>query len=317
MKIPPIQNSRESNRRSLILKLEGKGRAWLFTIFMLVLSVVILGYLVYQQKDILLNYKWDIQPIPILLSFLIFTSILLLVSMIWGWMMNALGSDISLKTHVRNYFISHVMRRIPGTLWYIAGRVYLYKKDGVSSKLTSMASGMEFAVILMSGVMTSLLFSTSIIDSYQINLFALVGVIALGFALINPKTMSFFFRLMKVEVSIFSVRDILGWLFAFVVVWILGGVVVFEITNSIYFIPIQRLGYVIGAWALVGVFSSLFVLLPSNIGVTEIGLSLLLTQIMPSSIAVIVAILTRLLLTSYEMIWAAIWLLIQPKHTHP
>ena len=50
----------------------------------------------------------------------------------------------------------------------------------------------------------------------------------------------------------------------------------------------------------VGVLSVVVFVLPSNFGLTEVGLSLLLSAIMPSSLAVVVAVLTRVLMTIFS-----------------
>jgi hypothetical protein len=53
---------------------------------------------------------------------------------------------------------------------------------------------------------------------------------------------------------------------------------------------------------LVGTLSFMMLFLPSNLGFTEVGLSLLLATIIPSSLAVIVAVITRIFLLLCEIV---------------
>jgi hypothetical protein len=118
------------------------------------------------------------------------------------------------------------------------------------------------------------------------------------------------FRIFKVAETDIKYKNILSWLFIYSLAWILGGIVLFLIGNVVTNISIQQIGYFIGGWSLVGVLSTTVFFLPTNMGITEIGLSLVLSNIMPSSIAVIIAILARLLMIFFEVIWAAAWLTI-------
>jgi hypothetical protein len=111
-----------------------------------------------------------------------------------------------------------------------------------------------------------------------------------------------------VEATQFGYRRTVQWLIAYIPAWILGGIVLFIIANSFIPLPLHQIGYVIGSWSLVGILSYLLFFSPSNLGVTEVGLSLLLANIMPSPIAVVLAITTRIAIILYEIIWALIWL---------
>lgn len=280
----------------------------LTSIIISLVAVAILGYLVYRQKEILLSYPWQINPALYLLSFFVFSIDLFLVAMIWGWIMNTIGKRLDYQKHIRYYIISNIAKRIPGTLWYIASRAQFYQKEGIDYRLTSLASGIELAVSIMSGVLVSLLFAIPIVLNYGLNPLVLAGILLVGILLLHPRVTDWIFRLLKVEATQFGYQRTIQWLIAYVPAWIFGGIVLFIIANSFIPIPLHQIGYVIGSWSLVGIVSYLLFFSPSNLGVTEVGLSLLLANIMPSPIAVILAITTRIAIILYEIIWALIWL---------
>ena len=94
----------------------------------------------------------------------------------------------------------------------------------------------------------------------------------------------------------------------------------FLTANIIYPLDNQNLWYVIGSYALVGLVGRAITFLPTNMGLQEVGYSLLLTTIMPASIGVILAVLNRVLMILYEIIWALLALAIksrEPKAINP
>lgn len=279
-------------------------RLWYSLIF-LVIAGGILSYLLYSQREILINYDWDIDWSQVLLSFFVFSLDLLLVVIVWAWLMDSLGKKLRLSTHFIYYSLSNIMKRIPGTVWYIAGRAQFYKFDDISGKLTSVASGVEFSISVLSSIFVSLLFAIPIISRYSYSPYLFALVILIGGMMIHPRVISWIFSKLKVEAAALEYRLIIKSLFTYLIVWMLGGIVLFLIANSIYPLQISDLAYVIGSWSFIGFISSVFLFSPSNLGFTEVGLSLLLAAIMPSSLAVIVAIMSRILITIYEILWAS------------
>jgi hypothetical protein len=61
----------------------------------------------------------------------------------------------------------------------------------------------------------------------------------------------------------------------------------------------------IGSWSLVGTLSFLVFFLPSNLGFSEVGWSLLLATLVPSALAVVVAVVNRIIVLIYEIVTVA------------
>lgn len=123
---------------------------------------------------------------------------------------------------------------------------------------------------------------------------------------LHPRVFNWIFKRLGVDIHSFSLKSFALWCFSYAVVWIAGGAILFTIARAFFPIGLESLTYVIGSWTLVGVLSTFLFFLPTNFGFTEIGISLLLTAIMPSSYAVIVALITRVLILVYEILWALI-----------
>jgi glycosyltransferase 2 family protein len=271
-------------------------------------TIVILGILVYRQREIILNYQWKFHPLPILLSFFVFTLALFWAAIVWGWIINNLGILISYKKHVRYYIVSNLSKRIPGTIWYVASRFQLYLSEGISVNITAIASGVEMVLITLAGILVVLIFSTQTLLQYNISPIIPIIIFFLGLFIIHPKVIQWILRRRKVEGKAFDYKHIIKGIFFYIFSWILGGITLFELGNIIYPISINDLVYIINCWTLVGVISTILFFSPSNFGITEIGLSLLLSRIVPTYIAVLIAISSRILMTVFEIIWAVIFL---------
>ena len=287
----------------------------IFGIGMLLLSIGILSALIYPQRELLISQKWDIHWNAVWFTFGIFTIALLVVALIWSWIMNVTGSKLPLLMHLRIYLVSHLARRLPGTVWYVASRVVLYGQEGIRTRPV-VASGVELLVMMVSGIIISLVFATSIITNYGVGLgwFAVLSIVGIG--LLHPKTIRVLLKKTKVEFpQSIQMLQVVQWITAYIVVWVLGGLVLFGVTNIVFDIDWMFLPYLIGCWSLVGVVSTSLFFLPSNLGVTEVGLSLLLSRIVPSPIAVVIALLVRLLLIAFEIFWAGIVFVLERRRS--
>jgi uncharacterized membrane protein YbhN (UPF0104 family) len=92
------------------------------------------------------------------------------------------------------------------------------------------------------------------------------------------------------------------WLALYGLIWLLGAAIFFCNVYAITQISLEHLPFIMASWTLVGVLSVLVIFLPSNLGFTEVGVSLLLSLIMPSSLAVMVALLARVFTLIIELI---------------
>jgi hypothetical protein len=275
---------------------------------MLALSAGILGWLVYRQRDVLMHYDWHLRWELILASFVLFSIGLGLVAIVWGWVVTSLGAQGPLVKHIRYYSIANIAKRLPGTVWYVASRTLLYKQGGFDPTRVVIASGIELALLVMSGIVASLMFAAPTIVQWGLSGWSFGIAFAVGCIMVQPQFVGWVLRKFKVETQ-FSFRyvDLVKWFMTYLVVWIIGGLVLYIIGSSFAIIRTTDLPYVIGCWSLTGLISSTVFFLPSNLGVTEVTLSLLLARIMPSSVAVVVALSVRILLFLYEVIWAVIW----------
>jgi hypothetical protein len=286
-----------------------KSKKLLLSVILVGITVIVLGVNVYKQRETLLTYNWQFRPLPFVLAFIIFSLTLFMGSIVWGYVLNVISKKLSYQKHIYFYIISNLAKRIPGTLWYVASRAQMYSEEGIALRVTTLASGLEMAFITLAGVITVLLFSTEIIVRYHLNPVIFAIILPVGFIILQPKFIKWFLKILRIEKINFDYKLVIFGLLSYIIIWILGGVLLYEIGSIVYPIPHDQIGYVIGSWTFIGVISILLLFSPSNFGITELGLSLLLSSIVPFSIAVVIAVASRILIIIFEFFWAGLFLL--------
>lgn len=282
-----------------------------FAVVAVLLSIAILGYLIYRERDVLLEFDWQLRWEYLIAGFFLYSFMVIAAGCVWADSMRVLGSKISLRTHLHHYCLSHVAKRIPGTVWYVAGRVYLYKQDGELARRVTIATGLEFVLIFVAGVLLTVgAVSSSLLEISQQNLVVLLLCAVLGLAAIHPRSINWMLRRVNLTVlPNWKFTDILRWLLGYTFMYFCGGLLLFWIANAVLPLGIEHLLFVVGIWGFVGTISSAVFFLPSNLGINEVGISLLLSTIILSSFAVIIAVMVRFVQMTYELILLGLVLL--------
>lgn len=276
------------------------------------LTLGVLGILLWRDRELLLSHDWQVRWEPLAAAFGIYSLGLLLAAAVWADIMAALGSRLGTTTHIRYYCITHLGKRLPGTLWYLAGRGYLYGRHGDSLGLVTVASGLELAGLVVAGGAVSVGFlAGSWLEAAGGRGWMVAVLMAFGLALMHPRILRWAALRVKVEIPAeLRMARLLRWAAGYALIWMSGGVIVYWTILALLPLEGGHLAYVIGAWTLVGVLSMTVLFLPSNLGFTEVGLSLLLARILPPSFAVFVAIFVRILILAFEIAGVGIVLLV-------
>lgn len=286
-----------------------KGHKLWFSVVAVVLTIGILGYLLVSQWPTIKNYQWNLNYKYLGFAFIVYSIILFFNVLIWTGIMKDLGSRDKVFTHFQAITISALGKRLPGTIWYVLWRAEIYK-DSISGKLIAVASGVEMAVQIIAAIFVCSIFSIPIIIRYNYSIFIIVFLLAINLALLHPKIIRWIFKKLKVEGNDINYWHLVQWIAGYLIEWVFVGILLYCYANV--FIPISenQVTYFIGSVAITGVLSRLLLFSPSTLGFGEISLSLLLSGVMPSSLAVVVAVSNRIFNIGFEILWAMISLFI-------
>lgn len=204
------------------------------------------------------------------------------------------------------YAKSWLGRYIPGTAPWILGKIFFASKHGISKKKLAVSSVLEGALqitVVMATALTMLLSDarTSVVDP---RLKALVlCVLAICLLSIYPpifnRLLSFLYKIIRkqnLEANhLVTHRTVLSGASLYIIGALLSGLSLFFISKAIYpELEYRNIFFVMGTSNLAGAISMLAVFAPSGLGVRESIQIVLLSLIMPTEYALLIAIVIRL-----------------------
>lgn len=277
------------------------------------LTAVVIFTVLYSNRELLRTYEWHIQPYWLLVATVVMCGSMFLGGWAWHLVAKRMAGVGNGRLNLKIWWYANLAKRIPGVVWYIASRAILYEQAGISKRTTSLLSGLELALIFVSGIITTLLtlpfwvLPAEITQNLSRAWFLLI-LLPLSLLLIQPRVLEKIWQKLSHESTIQPLRwgDTLYWLGVYMLIWALGGVVMFSTINFFQTLPATQLLATIGMWALASSVSLAGAITFTSIGVREVSLTLLLTQLMPLPVAIITIIAIRLLWLAGELITAVI-----------
>jgi len=276
--------------------------------FLLIVLWVILIYLIidyfWENKDLIFPYSSNIKILYLLLAFLFYLGSFIFAT--WGWssIIDKFGEGISWWKNVQIYCATLVARRIPGTIWYIGGRLIFYELLGLSKTKILISSGVELVVIFLSGVLVGIpLISFSGKISIPSQLILISTGIMLGSLLVYPLSRRYSRKKWGFDIlERVNLKTSLFWIILYGLMWIFGGLMLFELMSSLSLAKPSEMPFIVGAWTIAGTAGLLTFFLPSAFGATELALAFLLSQLLPLPVAGVIAVIMRLLTLFFELI---------------
>lgn len=227
---------------------------------------------------------------------------------IWLVLLKGLGAkNLTNKTQLLYvYAKSWLGRYIPGTAPWILGKIYFASKQGISKNKLAVSSLLEGGlqvnvVLILSLLILSFDSRLNIIDirfKFLMIAIAVVGIISLTPRVFN-KIVSITYKLLKKktldEEHLANGKTIMTGAGLYAVGAVISGVSFFYMAKAVFpDLLYSDALFVIGTASLAGAVSMLAVFTPSGLGVRE-GIQLaLLSLIMPTELALVVTVFTRL-----------------------
>ncbi len=273
-----------------------------------------LAFTVWKSRDQLLPYLAKADYSQFIIVVAIYLLALFLAVLNWAVIMHAFQGSISLWMHARIYLVSMVSRRLPGTIWYVGGRMVLYKQLGVPSLKTASASGIEFIISFVADALLAAFFIPLGLNLSKVWLIPLILVVFLGLLVLRPKTIDKIMTKLKHPLAQpVRMSQVIGWLFLRMALVLAGGVMIFFTIRIFTPLDIDALLFVLGARALSGAAGMLTFLLPSSMGASDLTLLAMLSTIIPTSLATVIALLVRIYTTLFELVFGLVFFILLNK----
>jgi uncharacterized membrane protein YbhN (UPF0104 family) len=253
-------------------------------------------------------------------GFLLYPLSLTVQAWVWGMMIARLGQVAISWRDVEIFAYTHLMRRLPGAVWYLAGRTMIYRERGIRASVTLAASGLEFILLVLVAVVLSAALSLSSHSGWLLVLAALILIVLIipwGLAALpsasDRRWIPGFARKRLANLSgdvMPKSWDLALWVVAYLISYVVGGLILFLLARSIAPESDVTLTNAIRIWALaVGVAFLTSAVSPAGLGIRELTLTALLSPYMPTLGAVLVAVLLRMLFIVSDLVWGGLmWL---------
>lgn len=293
----------------LVGRLLSGRRTGLLAAFFLLVTLVIIGRILVTNWELIKTYQWQFRPVWLIYALLFFLLDLLLATWAWHLLTVRLASYDNFRRSAKICWSANLARRIPGPIWYIAGRALLYEKEGVSKATISLLSALELLFFLVSGLITVALTLPfwalpAVLVSHLNQYWFFLLLLPPSFLFVHPRFLEKLWqKLNKTPLpKRLKWRDTIAWLWLYVLTWIVGAFVLFSVINLVQPLAPGKIIVIIGVWALAGSVSLAGSLTISFIGLREASLALLLTQLIPAPIALIVAVAVRIVWLAGEIL---------------
>ncbi len=257
-------------------------------------------------------------------GFLLYPLSMSVQALTWSMMIARLGQIASGWRDIEIYAYTHLMRRLPGPLWYLAGRTVIYRERGIGAGVTLAASGLEWLLLLVAAVSIYGGLSLSGPGSWLLG-FIMITLLIIGSlwglrAALNsvqdPHWLPGFARHWLGRLSVTAmpqIKHLALWVGLYTIAYIIGGLILFLLMHGVTPESNVTLTDAIRIWALTGGISFLTsMIVPAGMGIRELTLTALLAPEVSTVAALLIALLLRMLFIAGDLVWGGLmWAIAQ------
>jgi glycosyltransferase 2 family protein len=279
----------------------------------LVLALAFLFALVRTQSRALADHHWQISPAWAVIS-------LLGLLLTWTWEMatwrtilQSLGGRLTYAQGARAWFLSNIVRYIPGNVWQFLGMAELAAENGVPRLVTLSSIVLHQALSTAAGVvLAALYFALAGQGEWFARLRPFLWAVPLGLLLLQPRLLERVLNWALARAGRSPVVIALTWgqvwllLMRYWLVWLGLGLSYAALVRSLGPLAPQLVVHLVAVWAAAYTIGYLSMLTPSGLGVREGAMVLLLAGLVAEPVAVVIALVARLWMVAGELLGAAL-----------
>ena len=301
----------------------GNRRRRLKTIIRIAALLIALGFmvaLVTTQWQALQEFQWQVRPALLLASLLGLWLAWLLELSVWRFLLASLGGTLRWGRAAQTWFLSNIVRYIPGNIWQFLGMAELAADDGVSRVTTFASIALHQALSTAVGmVLAAVYFAVAGEGALLDTIRPFLWLIPLGLLLCNPRFLEWSLNTLLRIFKRPAIKVTLTWpqlgliLLGYLGVWLIMGSAFAMLAASFTPVTPQQVAALIATWAAAYVIGYLSMLTPSGLGVREGVMILLLAPLFPVPLPTIIALAARLWMVVAEVIGAAVALVTRAR----
>lgn len=232
----------------------------------------------------------------------------------WRTLLAGMGSPLPARAGVRIYFVAQLGKYIPGSVWALVAQMELAREHKVPRERGGAAALLAMATTIASGCAVAAATLPLTSPEATRRYWWLLVLAPVFVALLHPRVVTALLglalRLLRRPpltrgadlgtMALAVAWTVLGWLLFGVHAWLL----VRAAGGSGFFLTT-------GAYALSFTAGFLVVLAPGGVGVREAALTVSLAPVLPAGAPLVVALISRVVLTVADLAWAGIAVLLR------
>jgi uncharacterized membrane protein YbhN (UPF0104 family) len=272
------------------------------------------GWLIWRTREDFVAALSDVSAGSLVLAFAAVVVGGVVPMFAWRVLLADLGSSVPLTASARIYFVSQLGKYIPGSVWSVLAQVELSREFSVPVRRSGSVALLNLFTAAVSAVLlvaVTLPFST---EALREDYWWVVLLLPPLLVLIHPAVIRWWsgllFRLLRrdpepVRLSMGALVLSIGWM---VLAWVCYGLQMYVLVadaapaGAPTGLPVAL--QCMGVFALAWVAGLLFVVVPAGAGVREVIIVVGLASVLPSGAALVVALLSRVLLTVTDLVLA-------------
>ena len=284
--------------------------------------VVVFFFLI---RNLVLNWskipfeKLHVDVSLLVLSFCALIVYFIIYSKSWQAIMQALGAPITFPQSTWMIATTQIGKYLPGKVWYIVGRVYVGKKANLEGKKLTISMVLELGLVYITGGII-FAFTTLIAGEYEtIWLIITILLTIAAIIILHPRILgyvsNFFLRIMKkpeIQLTL-TYKQIAQISVYFFGIWIAQIIGFYLLISAIFPVSFFGIFKVASAYALAWMSGSVAVFAPAGLGVREGMMTLLLSSILPTPLAIAISFIARIWVTIFEFSLFFVGLIIRRK----
>jgi len=288
-------------------------KRWVQWCLMLVgvgLAVLVIGNTIYRDWSEFRAFSWRLNPRPLAAAAVALIAAFGLNTLTWYLISRTFGSRVGFWKDLEIYSFSTVIRRLPGVIWQLAGRTYLYRQAQTTLAVPLWGTVWELFVQFSSGLLLTVLMlvlSPQLRAEFPGGMWVLLLLIPVGWFALRPYDLVAVARRLAPKLTGdpgLTRRDVSVWIGLYALSWVLGGAILYSLICAVSPQSWTLLPVCAGLVAASGILAILVMPIPGGLGIREISLILLLQSYVHSPVAVAAGVMLRLWLLLGEALIA-------------
>lgn len=276
--------------------------------FLIVLAILFffIRY-IYTHWSTLSQYQWKFDYKFLLSSLMLVIANFIFLIQVWRRLIFKMGYSLRFKKAFKIFFYSSMGKYVPGKVWSVLGMVYMAEKEGVPMKVSLTSAILNQTLNMIGGLLLVVIVSgTKFLGDLPKILYIPIALILIVF--IYPPLMegalNIFLKLLKkkpIRINL-SFKDNLAFTFLFMLSWSVYGVAFNIFIRSLMPYSWDLVPFIASAFTFSYIIGFLSIFVPGGLGVREGILVFYLSSCFPLPVATLIALLSRLWMTTVEIV---------------